>query len=656
MEKSRTNRTVVNRPETVLEALELAQRELPQIQLVRTAVLRYLVPALGGPEAAPKKQITFDSVEFLRSVPLTQLARATQLQEHYFEQTQASKACRRRNRYYLKQFINWVYQKRWLLNSDPANYIPKLNRFNKPRGERRIYAQDLRTTNLKHPQSYALGTNTDDFCVVDGQKLLANLRLTEELTALETFGTHTLRRKSVKAPLAHLRSLLGYVHRIKGVSLAKLTLDLLVPTVQLRFTEQDFVGSEAFATSPGGQLLDPIRVEQTLAMAEATAQRTARSKAEVTIRLVDDFFRWRAQVLATCGQPEGLAPATKREILVALILLAKYQYRDQTNSEETNTYEDIPVIRRLQLKITQYPLDPQKTQKQIRKRSVSWTQAMNVFERQRLQALETHIASRNSGRGSKTLIRKRAPTSIAADIQKTVILGLMTLIPTDRQQTYRALEFGKSLKNGYFLEDGEKFIDQGIPSDPNDAQFWINLEHFKTAATYGEFWYPVPNVQFSDGTTFYEFIVGWLWGFWGQSETWIPYYSGENKHWQGYIDERGNRLGWRAALKPNHSLVFTMPVAGTPFYDNTFSALIKSVFVRFTQEDGAPVPVTPHSLRHMLATYLDRLGVDSEEAKSFAYVLHHSPEMHQGHYVYRDNMQRIAPAVQRMEHIIKSLV
>lgn len=651
------NRIVANRPESVLEALELAEKEVTYFKLIRTAVLRYLVPAWGGPEAQSGKQVTFIAEEFLRSVPLTQLITATQLQEHYFEQINASKACRRRNRYYLKQFVQWVYQKRWLQYPDPDNRTPQFNRFNKPKGQRRIYASQLRTTNLKHPKSYSLGTQTTDFCLVDGQKVLANPRLAEQLTALERYATQDRGRRCVKHPLGQLRSLRGYLHRIKGVPLAELSLDCLVPPVQLRFSEQDFAGHEAFAATPNGQLLDPVRAEQVLAMAEAMGRRTAARKADITIQHVDDFFKWRQQVLSECGQPEGLAPASKREVLIALILLAKYQYRNETNSEETSAYEDIPVIRRLQVKIAQHPLDRQKTQKQIRKRSVSWADALKVFEQQRLQALEFHLASRNSGRGSKRLIRKRAATSIAADIQKMVILGLMTLIPTDRQQTYRALEFGKSLKNGCFVDnDCEQFVAQGIPSAPNQAQFWINLEQFKTVATYGEFWYPVPNVQFSDGTTFYEFITAWLWGFWDEEQIWPAYYSGENSHWQGYIDQEGNRQGWRAALQPTHSCVFTMPYARTAFYDTPFSTYIKAIFVRFTQEKGPPVPVTPHSFRHMLANYLDRLGVDGEEAKSFAYVLHHSPEMHQGRYVYRDNMQRIAPAVQRMEQIIKSFI
>jgi hypothetical protein len=652
-----TNRIVVNAPQSVLEALELAERELKTIRLIRTSLQRYVVPEWGGPEAKPGEQVSYAAIEFLRTVPLEKLLDASRTQERYFDRIQADKGCRRRNRYYLKQFVQWVHQKRWLVLLDPSSREPQFNRFNQPKGQRRISAQDLRTTGTKHPPAYSLGTHPQDWVLVDDRKLLANPCLDKELQQLREFGSKSRKAKQVEQQIGHIREILGYLHRIQKVPLESLCLDLLIPFVQLRFSEEDFGGTEAFAVNARGQLLDPVRAEQTLAMAEAMAQRQAKKKADVTLKIVEAFFNWRQQELANCGQPEGLSPASKREVLGALIFASKYQFRDQTDLEETDNFEDISVVRRLRLRLNQESLDAQKTQKQIRKRSVSWAQAMQVFEKQRLQTLEYHLASRDRHRKTGKQIRRRSATSIALDLQKTVVCGLMVLIPTDRQQTYRRLEYGKTLKNGYFLDDDcEQFVDRDVPADPNEASFWINLEDFKTAETYGEFWYPVPNVQFADGTTFYQYIASFLWGFWDEAGVFPTYYKEQHKHWQGWIDAEGQRCGWRAALYPQHDLIFTMPVAKTPFDENAFCSMIRSLFVRFTQESGQAVPVTPHSLRHMLSTYLDRLGIAGEEEKSFAYVLHHSPEVHQGRYVYKDNMTRITPAVKRMEEIIKSFI
>lgn len=651
------NRIVPNVPKSVFEALEIARHELKQISLIQTSLLRYVVPALGGPEAKPGEQVSYTAMEFLKTVLLEKLLDAARLQERYFEQIEADKACRRRNRYYLKRLIKWAQQKRWLRIHDPNKSEPQFNRFQKPKGQCRIFAQDLRTTQLKRPKAYSLGTQAGDYVLIEGKKVLANSRLDQELQDLTEFGSKSRKPKQVEHQVNQLRAILGYLHRVQNVALEKLCLEVLIPFVQLRFSEEDFEDTPAFAVNAKGQLLDPVKAEQTLAMTEAMAQRQAKKKADVTIKAAGSFFEWRQSELAKYGQPEGLAPASKRDVLKALILASKYQFRDQTDPEETDNFEDVSVIRRLRLKTNQEVVDTQKTQKQIRKRSVRWEQAMKVFERQRLQTLEYRRASRKAGSKAGKAVRRRAETSISLDLQKTVVCGLMLLIPTDRQQTYRRLEAGKTLRNGYFVdEDCEEFVDQGIPSDPNQAQFWINLEDFKTAETYGEFWYPVPNVQFVDGTTFYQYIVSFLWGFWDEAGVFPCYHKGEHKHWQGTISESGERGGWRAALQPQHDLMFTMPTARTSFDGGAFCAMIRSLFVRFTQEDGKAVPVTPHSLRHMLSAYLDRLGIGGEEEKSFSYVLHHSPEVHQGRYVYKDNMTRIAPAVKRMEQIIKSFI
>lgn len=651
-----TNKISINIPLTIFDVLEAARYELPEFSMVSTALLRYTAPVWGGPKVVPGEHMSLTAWEFAKTLSSSHLTHALRDQERYFDQVGANKACRNRNRHHLKRLVNWVTEKRWLPELTKSR-TPEFNRFNKPKGQRRIYAQQLRTTNLQHPPAYALGTQEEDYILVAGEKVLANQKLDHELKQLKAYVRKFRKPKPTEAQLKQLKSVFGYLHRVLQIPLPELSLEILVPFVQLRFSEEDFAGIDAFALSSRGCLLDPIKAEQTISTAESVARRQAKKKADITLKHIEGFFAWRQQVLTELGQPEGLSSASKREALNAVILACKYQYRDQTDSQETDSFEDIPVIQQLRLKIKQHPLDRKKTQKQIRKRSVSWPRAMRVLEQQRLQALEYKVASRDPTRKSGRVIRNRTATDIANDIQKTVVLGLMTLIPTDRQQTYRNLKYGITFRNGHFLDDDcEQFVDAGIPTQPDKAQFWINLEDFKTADKYGEFWYPVPNVQFVDGTTFYQLIAAWLWGFEDKEETWPTYYRENHEHWQGHIDANGNRCGWRAALEPQHDFMFTMPIAKTAFHENSFCAMIRGIFVRFTQEDGPPVPVTPHSFRHMLSGYLDSLGISGEEEKSFSYVLHHSPEVHQGRYVYRDNMARIAPAVKRMEQIIKSFL
>ena len=211
------------------------------------------MPEWGGPKAKPGEQVSSAAIEFLKTVPLEKLLDAARAQERYFEQTGADKACCRRNRCYLKKLIEWVQQKRWLGLQDPNGAEPQFNRFIKPKGQRRIYAQDLKTTNLKHPKAYSLGTQAEDFVLVDGKKVLANPRFDQELQDLKEFGSKYRKPKQVELQVNHLRMLCGYLHRVQNVALETLCLEVLIPFVQLRFSEEDFAGTADFAVNARGQ-------------------------------------------------------------------------------------------------------------------------------------------------------------------------------------------------------------------------------------------------------------------------------------------------------------------------------------------------------------------------------------------------------------------
>jgi hypothetical protein len=665
------NRITLNKPSTVYDVLMILEGEMEYFGLAKTALLRTVVPEWGGPEASSGKHVSPLALAFIRSVPTAHLAHALQLQHRYFQRAKTDATAQSRHRHYLKKLIDEVRDRRWILSDTTEENQPRFNQLNCPRGERRVYAGDLRTTTLKHPKAYGLGKLKEHYVEIEDEQgntrtVLGNLVLEQQLLKVKHY-IRKHRKNGETYNLNSLKRILGFLHQVQGIPLNELTLDCFIPSIQLKFSEQDFQDHPDFQKNRNGQFLDPDKVEQKLAMAEAVATRRAKQAAEVTWKTLEAYFDWREQELGAKGQPEGLANTSKRSLIGVTVLCCEAVYQNETNFQksqrsqgkrrQTLGFEDIPVIVLLRSKYDSYPIDKQKIKKRINQtRCIPWVQAIRIFEKQRLLALNYWIDARDNHRKSGFVRRRRKPSGIAQEIQKAVILGLMLFIPTDRQQTYRNLQFGVNFKNGVFTdEDFEQFHDWGVPAHPNQAQFWINLEDFKTAETYGEFWYPVPNVQFLDGTTFYQLIFAWLWGFDDQEHHW-PVCDEKNRHWQGYLDPEGNRLGWRAALEPEHDCMFTMPTAKTPFYERTFYSLVRNLFVRFTQEDGRPVPVSPHSIRHMLSNYLDKLAINQDEEKSFSYVLHHSPEIHQDRYVYRNNMARIAPAVKRMEHILNGLI
>jgi len=656
------NRIALFIPESVYEALKVLESALPEYPRIKTTLNRTVVPAYGGPETLPRKHVSAEAIEYLKSITLQQLETAVMRQDHYLQSCDMTPANRRRHRCYLLKFLAALQQQGWL-RMPISEDQPRFNQLIRPAGQRRVYASDLRTTDRKQPQKYRLGTSDTHYVCIDGRQVLGNSLLEQQLKDLETYISSV--RENAPFQMLFVKQVFGFIHDVRGIQLADLSLDSLIPFVQLKFSEQDFQGHSAFETNPSGQLLDPLAAEQTLAMAEALGRRRAEQKADYTIHLAEEYFEWRDKELIALGEKTGgLANSSKQKILDVLILVAEFRFKGQTHCQRPRVrvkrrgsgFHDIPVIVHLTQKYSDYPLDKAATKYKIQKtRCISWPEAIVVCEKQRRRALIYFIDSRDSSRKQKFVRRLRALSGIATDMQQALALAFSVFIPTDRQQTYRGLRFGHTLRYGYFDSDRETFIDQNISNNPNEAEFWLDLSEYKTASKYGRFWYPIPNITFVDGTTFYELIFAWLWGFEDTERNWPICYE-QNPLWQGYIDAEGNRMGWREALAPNgHDFFLTRPKAKDPFDAKSFCTMIQGIFTRFTQETGRPVKVSPHSMRHMLSSYLDRLELSEDEKRSFSYVLHHSPETHEESYVYRDRLRRVAPAAERMKAILQDM-
>lgn len=657
---SEVNRIALFAPKSIYDAWALLAENMKYSAQIKSTLKNGVAPAFGGPATPPGKHAPPEALLYLQTIPLIDLEKALQKLEVYAQRSGMKPATLRRHRHHLSLLIETVRAQGWLPPAQTEG--PRFNQFNKPRGQRRVYAGDIRTTELKRPNTYKFGYSDAHYVVVEGQRVLGNPTLDQQLQALETYLESI--RKNGRKLLPFIKYLLTFVHEIQGVPLEDLTLESLIPFVQLRFSEADFVGHPAFQTTASGQLIDYQAAESTLAMAEVTGQRRAHEVAETTISILDAYFDWREQVFTTLGKSGGLEPSSKRRVISALVLTAEYLYQTETRfkrprkrgKRRQNTgFHDIPVIVRLRQQYTEHPLTPQVSKERIQKtRCVAWPQALVVCEKQRRQALTFHYHSRDRSRKRGYVERRRQLTSIAVDMQKSLVMDISMFIPSDRQQTYRDLRFGHTLKCGSFNQEGE-FISQDIPADPNQAQFWLDLHEFKTAEIYGQFWYPLPNVTFIDNTTFYEFITAWLVGFEDSAGHWPICYP-DDPLWQGYIDADGCRHGWRAALKPdNHDFFFSQPRAKHPYTEQGFYSVMRAVFARFTQDTGRAVPVAPHSLRHMLSSYLDQLDLSRSERESFAYVMHHSLETQEKEYVYRDRLQRVAPAAERMKQLLQDL-
>ncbi|MEP0924906.1 hypothetical protein [Leptolyngbya sp. ST-U4] len=632
-----------------------------RFSMVRTAVERFAVPGWGGPISQAGQKVDPTAQEFLKSLPVYKVRSVLDAVDKGCTLLSVSKRGRSRNRSYAKRFLEFCKTQGWL-NEPRITTTPPTK--NQPGGYRFSQANHRRDWNFSLTgagkiAAYKLGTVAGDYINVEGHQILGNLELQQEIDEFTRYVKHQARQPEL---LIKVSQMLGYLHRIQGVELAELRLNHLIPFVKLHYTEQDFADDPIFALDSSGKLKYPDRVESRLASVEGRAQRHILQKALEVLNWIDEYFKWLDRERKAVGEPNGYANGTKRLYIDALIKVTEYVYCSQTFSK---TFSDITIIEKLREKQAEFPISRKQQKARVGARCLTWEEAVEVVEKQREKADQRYILSFPHWHNGKFYPNKRHATGIAHSIQVALILLLMTLIPTDRQQTYRRLQFIETLKvdekvDGVFLLHGDFVHGELIPKskleNSEQARWWLAVYEFKTDEKYGSFWYPIPNQQFMDGKTLYEYLEMWFFGLEDLEGKWAQYYSDKHATWQGYIDENGRRCGWRDALAPEHSYAFTGPRSRQPFSRGGITQMIQSVFIRFTPEldRGTVVPVTPQSFRTMLATYTYGKLTESEE-KSMAYCEHHSVTIRRRAYTLSNNEKKIAGAIKVMDRINNNL-
>lgn len=629
--------------------------------MVKTALERYAVPGWSGPISQVGQKVDPTAQAFLRSLPVYKIGSVLDAVEKGCNLLNLSARGKSKNRSYAKKLLEFCKTQGWLnepriTTTPPAAKQPGGYRF---RQTKQPIDWEFSSTGAGNIPAYSLGSKASDYVTIEERKVLGNLELQQEIDAFTQYINHLARRPEL---LTKVHQMLGYCHRVQGVLLAELRLNHLIPFVQLCYTEQDFADNPTFVVNSDNQFKYPEQVESHLALVEGRAQRHILQKAVDVLSWLDAYFKWLDQGRLAVGDPNGYANGTKLLYIDALIKITEYVYSSQTFSK---TFLDITIIEKLREKLSEFPPNRRQQKARVGARCLTWEEAIEVVENQREKADQRYILSFPNWQDGKFYPIKRRVKGIAHSIQVALILLLMTVIPSDRQQTYRRLQFLETLKvdekvDGVFLLCGNFVHGELIPKskleNPEQARWWLAVYEFKTEEDYGPFWYPLPNQRFIDGKTLYEYLEMWFFGLEDVEGKWTQYYSGKDATWQGYVDEKGERHGWRDALAPEHNCAFSGPKSCQPLTIGTFTYLVKGVFIRFTPdlERGKVVPVTPQSFRTMLATYTDSKLTEREE-KSMAYCEHHSVTMRRRAYTLSDNMRQIADAIKVMNRINNNL-
>ena len=556
-----------------------------EISNINTGFIRYTLPSLGFviPKRSTKRLHPNDiklAVEFSSQFSLDKniIAHLLEAQEKTFFNTKITPLNQRQQRANLNKFISYIKSVQKAAKS--------------PVKAKREYEQARKIiVDLSHVQdSKPKGTSNKQIILsLNPKDYPGNIESnTRELKRIEeeidryTFFLSTIQgsKHTRKSTLALTKRLLGWLY-IKKQSLSEVSLTKLIPVHNIYPNIKNFDSMNDYFITKGAWEID------------------AKNSAKEVIDFVEDFF-FNYQI-KTRG--------TKFKYLAALITIAKNNYKDITDPDEYENYEDISVIRRLRIFINKIPKDDKKIELPLPKWEIV------------LQCLEELKRRADIDRKTNGVIKDKE--SIAKCLEKFLILGMFILVPPSRQRVIRELRIGETLKYGLF-KDGV-FVPKEKLNNTEEAKYFIHLqpEDYKTGSKYGEWLADFPDVVFPDGTTFYQYLDKWI-----------------N---EGFRDEllRGE----------THNYLFVKLQKGTALEDTDMANIVRYIFNSTIKQK-----IPPHALRTIFRTYLEDKGATQQELNSAAFWMRHDPKTSRKSYTKQTLDNKLRPAEELMRKINSELL
>jgi len=464
-----------------------------------------------------------------------------------------------------------------------------------------------------------------------------------------------IRESTANTYLKDIRLELGYWHHIRGVPLAELSLDFLVPLV----TKDQLEGLSR-------QEQEDLWDEKQLHIEEWT----------------EAYFQEIQRRI------NSLSPRTKNGKLVALQRLTHYRYRNQV--KRRCDYETIPVLNTIQEKIRQTTAIVkkwQKTRTSVANQERKWPDAVEgetalttlrqtVVEPLRL---ETHP------RYEKTKAFREGDV-IAKSLQHYLKWYFVTDFPARRQYDVRTTKLALScpvkrpedvpadgcyfpvpppavrdknhdgtIKDNYlyktYVYRGKSYL-EGI---------WVwELCSYKTDEIHGVYSMMLPNRQFQDGTRFYEYLEHYLSGWWmpgqfrdrQQYDWWDASLKGRKGHWitKGWMEFEPKDMEVRE--EPRGPLwrwgyLFPLPETGEQGGGTSFGGS----FLR-TSYHKLGKRITPHMVRYFWATWAFQVGLTDRELESLAYAMGHKVKTLREMYERCTPEEKLRPIFEAIDRLL----
>ena len=624
----------------------------------RCATLRFWLSQLGFTRATSGRKMTKAEVEaakeFLKTLRIEVLLSARQTIQQAFQSQKASIASQNTYGNRFNQFLSWSEQQQWW----PA------------RGSRRARVKQQSCPSMKNPYGHT-----------------SNTPLTERRTVHQKY---TLKPQDTPAPLQkELDDFYQYltdpecpfrvIDPISELSALKYTKNIRLMLGWFCYHRTPPIALEQLRLSHLISVLRQEDLEHLNSKEQAKLWKQHRQTLEIWLC---SYFRFLREVL------HSKSPSTKRNKLGALLALAKFLYTSEV--EEEADYKQIPLFKALNNHLSSVRKDISewvKNRQSVSDFEKKWPDtaegetALEVVRTKIVEPLRLECRPRNS-RG-----RFRSGFAIAKSYQDYLKWSLLADIPARRQQEYRTLRIAlicpvkrpesvppdglyqplppAQVREKHWdgtIKDNYLYFTYVHEKKPYPQRVWVlDIQQYKTRSTHGGQSIVIPNRQLADGSCFYDYLEGYLYGSWicdGYKnrqvyDWWQPELKGQRGRWVTsgrtefnpldtfYLSTDANSPKWLWGY------VFVLPRLGIGASASEFGCSFESTSHRFIGKR-----ISPHMMRYFWATWAYQVGLDDAQTRSLAYAMGHKVE------TLRKLYERCTPEEKRrpIEEVIEELL
>ncbi len=560
---------------------------------LKSAMLRFFIPALDGPKVQGKRANLEDLERGLRFLDKVLPA---QLWDIYHEKIplEGTRSELITNRYLLRQMLDWACSQGYLGHPEPEFQEEVDLDFYKP-----VCTESQQTSVGPSRRSFCPKHTLGTFDMTkDSIKLALDINyvsggLQKQLIEYKEWRLGNGKAShGIKIELDQILQFLGWLYRYKNISLEDLKFEHGIWSYNLILPFEDDTDFDEYHKASKKALL--------------LAQRGA-DKNEILIKEYLDF--------------RGGHPRSKARYLFLATTLAKFVYRDILGTDDFPLKETIPIIWRL-IKLQKAIENESKNAPptdSYDERSVDYEKVVRLVHYRKKHADKTINHSKTN---SDYILRTpRQEIALANELQKFLSIALPGLVFPSRSRTYYELEIGRTFKEGLMID--RKFYSlselKGNPVWNGTIKYYLHHQeddsktgkhqpaHIKQ---YG-WWAEIPDIGFPDGSSLYMYIRNWL-------------------QW-------GRNVGG----KPNHNFFF-FSISATSYKKPLDSVGWRCRIAQlFKQRYGVKVP--PQILRKIFVTHLEEQKAPSEVKEARACALQHSEEIAEQEYNMQHTINKMKP-------------